>query len=93
MKFTRNQIILILAIIIVIGFIYRRRTEGYDREEAKRNLIKYVELHEVPEMKFVFGFLDGIEGLSGQQRTEIMIEADKGDEGDKTKLIDMIKKI
>ena len=93
MKIRRNQIILIVAVISVIGYIFMRRTERYTTEESKNDLIKYIRIHEVPDTVFVLKVIDSMGGVSDELKTQIIDEVDKGDLGDQNKMIELIKKI
>jgi hypothetical protein len=93
MKIRRNQLILIIAVISVIGYIYMQRTERYTTEESKNDLINYIKIHEVPDTVFVLGVIESIGGVSDELKTQIIDEVDKGDLGDQNKMIELIKKI
>ena len=93
MKIRRNQLILIIAVISAIGYIYTQRTERYTREESKNDLIDYIRIHEVPDTIFVSGVIETIGGVSDELKTQIIDEVDKGDLGDQNKMIELIKKI
>jgi len=92
MKFRRNQIILIIAVISVIALFYVMHREGYDSKDAKADLIKYVESTTETDTVFITNALDELQ-VGETQAREIILEADKGDEADKSKLIELIKKI
>ena len=92
MKIRRNQIILIVALMSAIAWFYVMRREGYDSKDAKADLIKYVESTTETDTVFVANALNELRVGESQAR-EIILEADKGDEADKSKLIELIKKI
>lgn len=92
MKIKRNQALLLLVVVIVGIWIYRRRYETYDVSQSKEALIEYIQGTTEPDAIFV---MQSVSEMTKDTKlvNKIFEEADKGDLADKGKLIDLIKKI
>jgi len=92
MKIKRNQILLLLVVVIVGTWLYRRRYETYDVSQSKEALIEYIQGTTEPDAIFV---MQSVSEMTKDEKkvNAIFEEADKGDLADKEKLIDLIKKI
>jgi len=94
MKFRRNQLILLFAIITIIGLVYSMRRDNYKftRKEVRDSLLEHIEIHEEADMIYVSQMMDAIT-IDDKLKDDIYKEADKADLADKNKLVELIKKI
>jgi hypothetical protein len=92
MKIKRNQVLLLLVVVIVGIWLYRRRYETYDVSQSKEALIEYIQGTTEPDAIFV---MQSVGEMTKDKKLidQIFEEADKGDLADKVKLTDLIKKI
>ena len=93
MKIKRNQALLLLVVVIVGIWVYRRRYETYDVSQSKEALIEYIQGTTDPDAMFI---MQSASEMTKDTKlvNKIFEEADKGDlDMDKAKLIDLIKKI
>jgi len=92
MKIKRNQVLLLLVVVIVGIWLYRRRYETYDVSQSKEALIEYIQGTTEPDAIFV---MQSVSEMTKDKNLidQIFEEADKGDLADKVKLADLIKKI
>jgi hypothetical protein len=92
MKIKRNQVLLLLVVVIVGIWLYRRRYETYDVSQSKEALIEYIQGTTEPDAIFV---MQSVSEMTKDKKLidQIFEEADKGDLADKVKLTDLIKKI
>lgn len=93
MKIKRNQALLLLVVVIVGIWVYRRRYETYDVSQSKEALIEYIQGTTEPDAMFIMQTVSEMT-KDTKKVNEIFEEADKGDLlTDKKKLTDLIKKI
>jgi hypothetical protein len=94
MKIKRNQIILLIVIITIAGLFYSINRDNYKftREEVRDSLLRHIETEDEPEMVYIGQMMDQIK-IDSKLKSDIYIEADKGDQANKSKLTELIKKI
>jgi len=94
MKIKRNQIILLIVIIAIAGLVYSIHHDNYKftREEVRDSLLRHIQTEDEPEMVYMGQMMDTIK-IDSKLKSDIYTEADKGDQANKNKLTELIKKI